>query len=374
MLPHVRLGLSGPAVIETALGKSEFDAGDADAIAAVFGAEARAAAGHVELLTGTAEAARRWIARCLGEPTPFPTWVRTMHERLAARLVGGRDVKSAPAGARAIELATTPILPLPRNIATLYADAEPVDRNGWVWRMRDRQIWLTRPLGLLGTLGPRESHGLDAALLAHVAEAVAPHAQTLFVVADSLGHEVSRGAETSCVAQYLAQHAAVIALLRARGVHVRGLLTGTGHSAAFFANGLQATEIYALADARVVAMEPAAVARVTRLPQAELVALIENDALLGQNVRHFAHWGGIAEIVPDVDPERLLALAARAPAAASVPRSRRARSARRGRRGACRRRRCSRRGASGPKAARSSRRIRVRAPTARRHRPRPKAA
>ncbi len=66
-----------------------------------------------------------------------------------------------------------------------------------------------------------------------------------------------------------------------------------------------------LADARVVAMEPAAVARVTRLPASELAALIENDPLLGQPVRHFARWGGIAEILPDVDRDRLLALAAR---------------------------------------------------------------
>ena len=63
LLPGVRLGLSGPAVIETARGKAELDAGDAQAIAAVSGAEARAAAGQVELLAGTADAVRGWIAQ-----------------------------------------------------------------------------------------------------------------------------------------------------------------------------------------------------------------------------------------------------------------------------------------------------------------------
>jgi hypothetical protein len=114
-----------------------------------------------------------------------------------------------------------------------------------------------------------------------------------------------------CVSQYLAQHAAVVALLRAQRVRVRGLLTGVGHSAAFFANALQAQEVYALADARVVAMEPAAIARVIRLPEREIAALIEGDPLLGQPVRHFARWGGIAEILPDADCGRLLALAER---------------------------------------------------------------
>ncbi len=70
LLPGVRLGLSGPAVVETARGRSELDAGDAQAIAAVFGAEARAAAGHVELLADTSGALRRWIASSLAEPTP----------------------------------------------------------------------------------------------------------------------------------------------------------------------------------------------------------------------------------------------------------------------------------------------------------------
>jgi biotin-independent malonate decarboxylase gamma subunit len=171
-------------------------------------------------------------------------------------------------------------------------------------------VWLTRPFGL-GTFGPREAHGLAAALLAHLAERPAADATTLFLVGDSYGHEVSRSAETLCISQYLAQHAAVVALLRARSVHVCGLLTGIGHSAAFFANALQAREVYAVSGARVVAMEPAAIARVLRLPEAEIAALIEDDALIGQPVRHFARWGGIAEILPGVDAARLIALVAR---------------------------------------------------------------
>ena len=311
LLPGVRLGLSGPAVIETTRGPGELDAGDADAVTALFGAEARAAAGHVELVAADAEAVRAWIARCVRESKPFATWVRTRQEELAARLALTQSPGVRAAGERAaVELATTPALPLPRKLASLYADAEPVDRVCWLWRMRDRRVWLSRPFGL-GTFGPREAHGLDAALLVHLAGGAAADGRTVFLVGDSYGHEVSRNAEALCVSQYLAQHSAVVALLRAQDVRVCGLLTGVGHSGAFFANALQAREVYALADARVIAMEPAAIARVIRLPEREIAALIENDPLLGHPVRHFAGWGGIAEILPDADRDRLLALVER---------------------------------------------------------------
>ena len=171
-------------------------------------------------------------------------------------------------------------------------------------------VWITRPPGL-ATLGPRVAHALDASLLTHVASRAEGERATVFVASDSLGHEATVAAESLCVSQYLAQHAAVLALLRARSVRLVGLLTGTGHSAAFFSNALQAPSVYALAGARVVAMEPAAIARVTRLDANALAARIEEDPLVGQPVRHFAAWGGIAEMLPDASLERLLVLAER---------------------------------------------------------------
>jgi biotin-independent malonate decarboxylase gamma subunit len=203
-----------------------------------------------------------------------------------------------------------PIASPSTKIASLCAGAESIDSAGWLWRMRGRPLWLTRPCGP-GTFGPHQAAALDAALLAHLSGGTSIDAQTVFLVEDSSGHEVSSDAEALCISQYLAQHAAVVALLRAAGVRLRGLITGVGHSAAFFANALQAQEIYAVAQARVVAMEPGAIARVTRVPEREITALIEDDPLLGHPVRHFAGWSGIAEIVPDVDSDRLLALAAR---------------------------------------------------------------
>ena len=53
-------------------------------------------------------------------------------------------------------------------------------------------------------------------------------------------------------------------------------------------------------------MEPGAIARVTRLYPAQVAALIENDPVLGQPVRCFAAWGGIAEIRGTVDGDALI--------------------------------------------------------------------
>jgi len=187
----------------------------------------------------------------------------------------------------------------------LYANAVSVDPAGWLARLPTGRTWLCRPAGA-ATFGPREAKSLDSALLENIAAAKPNAVRTLVLIGDSRGHEVSRRAESLCVSQYLAQHAAVLALLRARGVILRGLLSGVGHSAEFFSHVLQAQTIDALAEARVVAMEPAALARVTRLPEADLAALIENDPLLGHPARHFARWAGIADLLPDANPDRLL--------------------------------------------------------------------
>lgn len=313
LMPGTRLGLSGPAVIEVARGRGEVDAGDAGAVAALFGAEARATAGHVEIVAEDVDAVRGWIAAAIRESIPFDRWVRTMQPRLAARL----DAEQSPV-ARAATVANasgiTASPPLPESLMPLCADAQPVDPSGWLWRTHHPSTWLSRSAGA-GTLGPREAHAQDDALLAHLADRDAPDAPLLIHVGDSSGHEASRSAESLCISQFLAQHAAVLALLRSRGVRIRGLLTTLGHSAAFFATALQADEVYALSSARVVAMDPAAIARVLRLPEREIAALVENDPLVGQPVVQFARWGGITAILPDDDPRRLRALAERDPIA-----------------------------------------------------------
>ena len=274
MLPTSLFGLSGPKVLESVHGAWELDASDARDVAAVYGAAARQRAGHVELVADDPDAVRAWVANAMRERDAFEAAVRAMHVRLARRVEG--ELAQAPAFAA---------LPC-------FAAAAPVDAARLLWRAP--ACWLTRP-HTATTLGPADALALDSALLENVA-AKRPVRIPLVIVEDSAGHTVSRAAEMKLVSQYLAHHASVLALLRALGTPLVGLLAGTGHSAAFFSNALQADRLYALASARVVAMEPAAVARVTGIAAA---SLIEDDAMLGQPVRHLAAHGGVAAILED---------------------------------------------------------------------------
>jgi hypothetical protein len=90
---------------------------------------------------------------------------------------------------------------------------------------------------------------------------------------------------------------------------VIGLLAGTGAGAAFFANALQGSPLVALAGARVVAMPPRAIARVTGQDAAALDARIEGDPLVGHPVRHFASWGGVAQVIGRADAAAIESLA-----------------------------------------------------------------
>jgi malonate decarboxylase beta subunit len=272
MLPGTRLGLSGPKVLESVHGKWELDADDRRDVDAVFGARARTAAGLVELLADDADAVRAWIVRATRERQDFESSVLATHTRLRARI------------------ARADVHPPPFDALDCFDGAAPVDDAGRLWR--GRACWLTRP-NSGAMLGPADVHALDDALLSHVASADLDQAPVV-LVEDSAGHVVSRAAEMNLISQFLAHHAAVLALLRAQGRSLIGLLAGVGHSAAFFTNALQAPVLYALATSRVIAMEPAAVTRVTGIAAG---SLIEDDPLLGQPIRHLAAQGGVTAIV-----------------------------------------------------------------------------
>ena len=269
LLPGTRFGLSGPKVLESVHGKWQLDADDPHDVDAVFGAAARNAAGLVELVADDADAIRAWVAHAVRERNDFVVAVAATHARLGRRIAG--EARPAP----------------PFEALPCFDGAAPVDDAGRLWRTDG--CWLTTPSPGT-TIGPDDVHALDSALLAYVAP-YADERTCVVLIEDSAGHAVSRAAEMKLVSQFLAHHASVLALIRARRARLVGLLVGSGHRAACFTSALQAAERYALPDSRVVAMEPSAVARVTGIEAAEL---IENDPLLGQPVRHLVARGGAA--------------------------------------------------------------------------------
>jgi hypothetical protein len=89
-----------------------------------------------------------------------------------------------------------------------------------------------------------------------------------------------------------------------------GLLTGSGISAAFFANALQAGALFALPEARVKLMEARAMERVTGLSRSEIESLLENDPVFGQPARHLRTWKALAGELDRFDAQALTELAA----------------------------------------------------------------
>jgi malonate decarboxylase beta subunit len=287
-LPDARFGLSGPGVVETAHGKAELDAADPAAVAALFGAPARVAAGIGALVDADAGSLRGAIRAAAQDTQPFGrTTLETWDAKLAARL--------AVAG-----LVPAPAMHTPAALP-MWPDATAVDHTGWLWRIRGSDVHVLRPLAPLA-FAPAVAVAIAAAL-----DDGLPPGAPLVVVEDSPGHAATRAAEALGVSEYLAAHAARMALLQQEGGTVLGLLAGCGHSAAFFVNALQAATLDALASARIEAMAPDAIARVTRLPATALAALIEGDALMGQPVRHLEALGGVARTHLTLTGDALLA-------------------------------------------------------------------
>ncbi|MBI3146969.1 MAG: hypothetical protein HYZ17_00425 [Betaproteobacteria bacterium] len=287
---RAKLGVSGPKVLETLLGRNRFDAGDAPGVARLFGAAARIASGLAQALPDDAVQARDFLAQALRQRRRLRDALDATQADLVVRLTSARR---APARAEA----SWP----------LAGTATPCDALGWLWRIGAGEVYVLRAVAP-AALAPETAFALGLALRDLVRQA--PSGATLFVLEDSAGHEATLEAEALGLTHFLAWLALCHAEVRARGVSTIGLLTGCGISAAFFANALQAEALLALPEARVKLMEARAMERVTGLSRREIEALLENDPVFGQPARHLRTWKALAGELDRVDAQRLTELAA----------------------------------------------------------------
>jgi malonate decarboxylase beta subunit len=275
-LPEIRLGLSGPKVVQTARGTGELDASDPAQVNALYGAEQRIRASLVDGIDDSAASVLAW----LHQPASSASFEATITAR-------GAILQSAAAS--------------PHATADLPRQWKAQAVGAGLWRRRD--AWIVAPFATQPVDAATLS-ALDAALLAQVG--LDGDRRPLVLLEDSPGHDVSREAERLFLSRYLAHHACVLKVLRVRGIHIAGALIGTAHSAAFFVNALQGDRLCAIEGARVIAMAPDAIARVTGLDAA---TLIESDPLLGQPLRHLASFGGVDSVLPDARPAPILEFA-----------------------------------------------------------------
>lgn len=85
-LIRARIGMSGPAIIETLAGKQELDTSDRNAVRALFGAPARARAGSVDMMVDESASRRATLAQLLQLAADKPADIFTQHQRLKQRL------------------------------------------------------------------------------------------------------------------------------------------------------------------------------------------------------------------------------------------------------------------------------------------------
>ncbi len=287
---NARLGVSGPKVLETLRGQAAFDADPEPSVEGVFGATARAAQGMGRQLPAAPEAAKAAIAAAFGAAAPLSLALEVLENQLLSRL---HETGKEPAG---------PLSP------GLFAPGRSLDQQGWITSSGAGDIGALHEVAP-APLGPAQALAMGLALRQWTREA-APHS-TLFVLEDAPGHEVSREAEALGLSQYLAFLALCHAEARAAGRKEIGILTGTGVSAAFFSNALQAPALYATANGRVRLMDLRAMERVTGLPRSEVEKLLADDPVFGQEARHLQSWGALAGRLQSWSVAELERLAAR---------------------------------------------------------------
>lgn len=285
-----RLGVSGPKVLETLRGKAAFDADHEPSVDGVFGAAVRAARGMGRPLPASPVAAKAAIAAALDAAASLPLALDVLQNQLLSRL---REAGKKPASN-----------PGP----SLFTHGRSVDQHGWITRNDAGEIGVLQEVAP-AALGPAQALAMGLALRQWTREA-APESR-LFVREDSPGHEASLEAETLGLSQYLAFLALCHAEARAAGRKEIGLLTGTGVSAAFFSNALQAPELYATANGRVRLMDLRAMERVTGLARSEVEKLLAEDPVFGQEARHLQSWGGLTGMFQSLSVDELERLAAK---------------------------------------------------------------
>ncbi len=325
-----RLGVSGPEVIETAMGAEEFDSRDRPLVWRITGGRTRyLLAGADAYVEDTIDAFRAAALALVADAPGFDVAAlgraQVTLAAIAGQFAGLRD---------ATEIWQR--LGLPLNLPDLADDAyrplaeahrpgaarhEPADRAPFAlgavaagaldWA---GEAWIT-PDGVMGGVARTEAgteiallgliHGaplslaasltLSEALAAIMAEA--PRRPILILV-DTIGQKMSRSDELLGLSQAIGQLAQSIVLARQQGHRLVTLLTGRAAAAAYIALVLMAERVVALPEAEPAVLSLAAVARVTKMPLEELERLSATMPVLAPGLAPMQQLGAVHEVLP----------------------------------------------------------------------------
>lgn len=165
---------------------------------------------------------------------------------------------------------------------------------------------------VIGTTG-HAAIGVEIALLQAQAilATVRQHPQrSIVILVDTQGQRLRHRDEMLGINSYMAQLAKCIDLARRRQHKIVGLVYDQALSGGFITSGLMADACYALPDATIRVMGLAAMARITKVPEARLTELAKSNPVFAPGAVNYLHMGGI-EAIWDGDLARQLVTALR---------------------------------------------------------------
>jgi malonate decarboxylase beta subunit len=327
-----RLGVSGPEVIETTMGVEEFDARDRPLVWRIVGGRTRYLLGGADLYADDTIAGFRAAALALiaGAPAFDTTTLGRQRHDHAAQVTALNGVRDAteiwrrlglppdiqdvsddafrdlaahrhPFDADAGEAITGQI----RSFALATLAGGALDWAGDCWTTPDGVIGgslrtangdAIAMIGLIGgaPLGVAACVTLTGEIVSIAAQA--PR-RPLLILVDTIGQKMSRSDELLGLNQAIGDLAQSIVLARQQGHRVVTLLLGKAAAAAFIALVLMAERVVALPEAEPSVLSLAAVARVTKMPIAELERLSATTPVLAPGLEPMRQLGGVQEVM-----------------------------------------------------------------------------
>jgi len=147
-----------------------------------------------------------------------------------------------------------------------------------------------------------------------VLDTIAQHpGRPVLLLIDTQGQQLRRRDELLGINRAMAHLGMSIDLARRQGHRVIGLVYDQALSGGFITSGLIADACYALPEAQIRVMRIPAMARVTKLPEAQLTALSATNPVFAPGVDNYVAMGGVRALWRDDLPGALRAALAETP-------------------------------------------------------------
>ena len=118
----------------------------------------------------------------------------------------------------------------------------------------------------------------------------------LLLLVDTQGQRLRRRDELLHIARYMAHLGKALALARKQGHPIVGLVYDQALSGGFITSGLMADDCHALAHAEIRVMRLPAMARVTKIDEARLAELAQDNPVFAPGVRNYLAMGGVKSL------------------------------------------------------------------------------